>query len=316
VPTLRHLLSATLATSLLLTSGTAEARFGKRSNSDSSSSSEKKTEKKEEKRESRHEATPVGWSSSSSNSSSSRRHEATPVSSSRDDDDDDSGSGSGSSSSGSGGYGSSYSGSSGSVTVVTVDDHTPMYPYAYSPRVEQQAEPERRNPVMVRLGMEGQAMGGGSAIVLNLGLEGKRWGVNGAMTSLTLPADDGTEKKDGIQLISTHLTYALYSSDRGRLRLEGGLAVATAPDVTFVGPSVAASFERCLFGGLDLEGRAQLVPVPYTQVEAQAGLGLHLGVLTLRGGWRWMVLNDRGAVDGETHEDIFTGPYAGLGLHF
>jgi len=307
VPTLRHLLSATLATSLLLTSATAEARFGKRSTSDSSSSDDKEEKKeKKERRESRHEATPVG----SSDSGSSRRHEATPVDS-RDDDDSESGSGS----SYSGGSGSSYSGSTRRVTVVAVShDHTPVYPYAYTPRVEQQAEP--RSPIMVRMGLEGQAMGGGSAFVLNLGLEGKRWGVGGAMTGLTLPTDDGTEGEDTLQLYSAHLTYAVYSSDHGRLRLEGGVAMAKAPDVTFIGPSIAASFERCLVGALDLEGRAQLVPVPYTQLDAQAGMALHMGVLTVRGGWRWLLLNDRGVVDGETHEDVFAGPYAGIGLAF
>lgn len=308
MPTLRHLLSATLATSLLLTSATAEARFGKRSTSDSS---DDKKEEKKERKESRHEATPVGWSSSSS-SGSSRRHEATPVDSS---DDDDSESGSGSSYSG--GSGSSYSGSTRSVTVVSVShDHTPMYPYAYNPRVEQQAEPERRSPIMVRLGLEGQALGGGSVLALNLGLEGKRWGVGGAASSFTLPTDDGTEGEDKLNLYAAHLTYAVYASDHGRLRLEGGVAMAKAPDVTFIGPSIAASFERCLVGALDVEGRAQLVPVPYTQLDAQAGMALHMGVLTVRGGWRWLLLNDRGVVDGETHEDVFTGPYAGIGLAF
>ena len=302
MPTFRHLLSATLATSLLLTSATAEARFGKRSTSDSSSSDDK--EEKKERKESRHEATPVGSSRSDSDSGGSRRHEATPVDSSGE---------SGSGSSYSGGSGSSYSGSTRRVTVVSVShDHTPVY--AYTPRVERQAEP--RSPVMVRMGLEGQAMGGGSAFVLNLGLEGKRWGVGGAMTGLTLPTDDGTEGEDKLQLYSAHLTYAVYSSDHGRLRLEGGVAMAKAPDVTFIGPSIAASFERCLVGNLDLEGRAQLVPVPYTQLDAQAGMALHMGVLTVRGGWRWLLLNDRGVLDGETHEDVFAGPYAGIGLTF
>ncbi|HEX8819469.1 MAG TPA: hypothetical protein VF794_06055 [Archangium sp.] len=279
MPTPRPLLCAALTFSLLLTSGTAEARFGKRSNSDSSS------EEKEEKKE--------------------RRHEATPVDSSGDDDSD---SGSDSHS------GSSYSG--GSHGVVVVSDDTPTYPYAYRPSVEQRAEPRERGPLMVRLGLEGQSMGGGSALAVNLGLEGKRWGVGGARTALTLPTDDGTEGSDQIQLYTGHLTYALYSSDQGRLRAEAGFAVAYAPDVTFVGPSLGMSFERCLFGGLDLEGRAQVVPVPYAQLDAQAGLGLHLGLLTLRGGWRWLLLNDRGLVDGETHEDVFAGPYAGIGLAF
>jgi hypothetical protein len=98
--------------------------------------------------------------------------------------------------------------------------------------------------------------------------------------------------------------------------VEGGAAIARAPDVTFVGPSIALSFERCLFGALDVEGRGQLVPVPHLQVDAQMGLALHLGVLSLRGGWRWLVLDDRGHVDGEQHREDFAGPYAGIGLSF
>jgi hypothetical protein len=204
------------------------------------------------------------------------------------------------------------------VTIISVsDDHVPLYPYSHTPELDVRAEPEPvRSPVLVRMGLTGQAMGGGGALGLNLGLEGKRWGVDGALTALTLPTDDGTEGEDKLGLYSAHLTYALISSDQGRLRAEAGMAVATAPDVTFMGPSVALSFERCLFGGLDVEGRGQLVAVPYTQLDAQAGLGLHLGILTLRGGWRWLLLNDHGLVDDEVHQDVFAGPYAGLGLNF
>ena len=67
---------------------------------------------------------------------------------------------------------------------------------------------------------------------------------------------------------------------------------------------------------LDVEGRGQFVPVPYIQVDAQAGLALRLGILTLRSGWRWLMLDDRGRVDGVVHRDYFSGPYAGLGLNF
>jgi hypothetical protein len=291
---------ASLATGLVLTSGTAEARFGKRSDSSSSSSSEKKEEKREERK---HEASPVNSSGSSSSSSSSRRHEATPVGSS------------GSNTQGTSSYATStYSGSS-SVTVVSVsDDHPPVYPYSHTPQVVRQ--PAHRSPVLVRMGLTGQALGGGGALGLNLGLEGKRWGVDGSLTALKLPTDDGTEGEDQLGLYSTHLTYALLSSDEGRLRAEAGVAIATAPDVTFVGPSIALSFERCLFGGLDVEGRGQLVALPYTQLDAQAGLALHMGILTVRGGLRWLLLNDHGLVDSKEHEDVFTGPYAGLGLNF
>jgi hypothetical protein len=318
------MLCTSLATSLLFTAGTAEARFGKRSDSSSSSSGKV------------HDATPVGSSNS--------------------------GSGGGSSSGGSSsGGGSSYSGSNSvSDTVNTVGaildvihfvadtaaavqshqtttyyettayeapsapvelepGHQPMYPYGREPVVQQQRqEPEvrNRNPLMFRLGLEGQSLGAGSSLGFNVGIEGQRWGVAAAATGLRLPTDDGTAGVDKIDLFSAHLTFALYTSDHARLRLEGGMASAKAPDVTFAGPSFALSFERCLFEALDLEGRAQIVPVPYTQVDTQAGLALHLNAITLRAGWRFQMLDDRGHVDGVVHRDYFSGPYGGIGLHF
>ncbi|WNG40895.1 hypothetical protein F0U61_49780 [Archangium violaceum] len=327
MPNLRQLLCAALATGLLLDPGVAEARFGKRSSS----------------------------SSKSSSSSSGKVHNASPVGSS-DDDDDDSSSGSGGYSGSSSSSSSSSSSASVSRTVDTVstildvllfvadtadrvrtyetttyestpvtlidDGHTPMYPYSYRPpEVEQQQQQPApqggsRNPVLFRLGFEGQSLGDmeGSALALNVGLEGKVVGVNGSALSLTLPTDDGTEGEDEIDLYAAHLTLAMYSSPRGRLRGELGVAAAKAPDITFVGPSLGLSFEHCLGGALDVEARAQLVPVPYLQLDSQAGLALHLGVVALRGGWRYLLLDDRGHVDGQAHRDTFSGPYVGLGL--
>lgn len=278
MPTLRQMLCAALASGLLFTPGTSEARFGKRS-------------------------------SSSNSSSSSKVHDATPVdsSSSDDDDDDDSSSDSGSSDSG------------GSIiTLISLFSHSDSTPTssAYNSSSYRPEPAAPRSPVLVRMGVEGHALREGSAAAFTLGIEGRRWGVAGVASSMRLAADDGTDTEDGIQLYSAHLTYALLSSDQGRLRVEGGAAIARAPDVTFVGPSIALSFERCLFGALDVEGRGQLVPVPHLQMDAQVGLALHLGVLNVRGGMRWLVLDDRGHVDGEQHRDVFTGPYAGIGLSF
>jgi hypothetical protein len=265
---------AALASGLLLTSGTAEARFGKRS---------------------------------SKSSSKSKVHDAAPVDSSSDDSGD-------SSDSNSPDTGASL------ITLISLFSRPAPMP-AYTSYYQQEPVAEQRDsmsPVLVRMGLEGQALSRerGTVVALNLGIEGRRWGVAGATSALTLPADDGTDAKDRIQLHSAHLTYALFSSERGRLRVEAGGAIARAPDVTFVGPSVAMSFERCLFGALDVEGRGQFVPAPHLQLDAQVGLGLHLGALTLRGGWRWLRLDDRGHMDGERHRDSFTGPYAGLGLNF
>ena len=308
MPTLRQLLCTSLATGVLFTAGTAEARFGKRS--------------------------------SSSKSSSGKVHGASPVGSS----DDDSGSG-GSSSGGSGSsidavntvgtlldilffvadtaararsYETVYY-ETPSAPVEQQPGPAPVYPYEQEPVVQQQRqEPEGhgRNSLMFRLNVDGQALGEGSSVGLNTGIAGRRWGVDAAVTTLRLPTDDGTGGQDKIDLFSAHLTFALYSSDHARLRVEGGVASARAPDVTFVGPSFALSFERCLFGALDLEGRGQLVPIPYAQVDTQLGLALRLNALTLRTGWRWQMLADRGQVDGVVHRDYFSGPYAGIGLYF
>lgn len=325
MPTLRQLLCASLASSLVLSAGTAEARFGKRSSS-----------------------------------SSSKTHDASPVGSS--DDDDSGGSSSGSSSGSSNAVNAvgtildmlffvahvadaaerasshepttHYETSSDTSYVDTSYDdtsyeapsepvamepgQTPMYAYGQEPvAVRQHQEPEgNRNPLMFRLGLEGQSLGAGSSVGLNVGLEGQRWGVAAAATSLRLPTDDGTAGEDKIDLFSAHLTFALYTSDRARLRVEGGMAAAKAPDITLAGPSFALSFERCLFGALDMEARGQIVPVPHIQVDAQAGLALRLNALTLRTGWRVQLLDDRGLVDGVVHRDYFSGPYAGIGLYF
>lgn len=314
MPTLRQLLCTSLATSLFLTSGTAEARFGKRSGASSSSSG--KT----------HGASPVGSSDSDSGSSSG-------------------GSSSGGSSSSSdtvntvgtildilffvadtAARAQSYqtatyetaSYESTSAPAQVEPGNPPMYPYGREPVVQQQVEPERRgrNSLMFRLGVEGQTLGEGSSVAFNAGIEGQHWGVAAGVTGLRLPTDDGTPGEDKIDLGSAHLTLALFTDDQTRLRLEGGVAWAKAPDVTFGGPSFALSFERCLFGALDLEARGQVVPVPYTQVDTQAGLALHLNAVTLRTGWRFQMLDDRGQVDGVVHRDYFSGPYAGIGLNF
>jgi hypothetical protein len=297
------LLCASLATGLLLHSGTAQARFGKKSSDSSSSSGDSKV----------HDATPVGSSDSGGNGGSS---------------------------------GSSGSSASDAVETVgailniisfvadtaerarahevtyqttTHDEGTPpVYPYSNRPPAaeqQQQVEEGNRDKVLLRFGVEGQALGEGSELGANLGVEGEWFGVSGAVSAFTLAANDGTAGVDRIGLYSGHLTFAMYSSEHGRLRGEVGMAIARAPDATFVGPSVGVSFEHCLLGALDVESRGQLVLVPYHQVDGQAGLAVHLGVLTLRGGWRVLMLDDAGRVDGQLHRDYFSGPYAGLGLN-
>ncbi|MGZ3459217.1 MAG: hypothetical protein ACXU86_12030 [Archangium sp.] len=189
--------------------------------------------------------------------------------------------------------------------------------YGYRPHPVATQEPdEPSHPVMVRMGVEGYAVRAGGGLGFNLGIEERRWGVSTRLTGLSLDPDDGSEGRDHIQLAEAHVTFSPLAGEHGRLRLEGGVAAARAPDVTFVGPSLAMSFERCLFGPFDVEGRVQWVPVPHLQLDGQAGLAVHLGVLTLRGGWRALLLDDRGLVDGEVHREAMGGPFGGVGLNF
>ncbi|MFP2900697.1 hypothetical protein [Corallococcus sp. 4LFB] len=138
------------------------------------------------------------------------------------------------------------------------------------------------------------------------------------MSGIALSADDGSEDTDRLTLLDAHLTISPWSTERGRFRLEAGIASAHAPDAIFVGPSFAASLEACIGPSpFDLEARIQAVPFPHRQVDMQAGLAVHLGALNLRGGWRTLYLSDAGQLDdGVVHADLFSGPYLGLGLSF
>lgn len=191
------------------------------------------------------------------------------------------------------------------------------------PQVQQDPPPyvarsrPRQEPTSsVRLGVDGAAMNTVGGLSAFLGVEGVRAGMDARAIGLLLPTDDGTQGTDNITLMNLHLTYALIATERTRLRIEGGISTAHAPDLTALGPSIALSLEAGLVGNLDLELRAQGTPYPYRQLDTQAGLALHLNALVLRGGWRGLYLNDMGWVDDVVHEDAFGGPFVGLGFAF
>jgi hypothetical protein len=198
---------------------------------------------------------------------------------------------------------------SGAAVIVAYRQHRD-YP-AHQERPEEEGSTH-----LVRLGLEGQSAKQGSGLGLHFGLEEERWGIATRLGGLSLKAEDGSGGRDRLYLADAHVTYAVAVSQRGRLRIETGLAAVRAPDATFLGPSLAMSFERCLLGALDLEGRIQWVPLPHLQVDGQIGLALHLGALALRGGWRGLYLDDRGLVDRVVHTEGVGGPFAGVGLSF
>lgn len=199
-------------------------------------------------------------------------------------------------------------------------------PYYYSPYATPNEYPysdasvSRAGPspdIKATLGAEGQGFTGGGSVGINGGLEGKRFGVNAQFTSIFLNADPGTIGSDSIKLFNIYATYALIAHERGRLRVEGGLTSAFAPDLTVAGPGVGFSGIVKLLGPLGAEGAVHVTPFPYHQLDWNVGLALGLGPLGLRGGWRRIWLDDNGLVDaGVSHQDVFNGPYLGLALVF
>jgi hypothetical protein len=253
-----------------------------------------------------------GWraqehGSSAVNGGKSRVHDATPVGRNPDDTPDSGGNDGGN-------PGPRPILTPGLAWISVSGAYVPYY-RQYRPRPVTQ-EQEENHPVMVRLGMDANALKEGGAVAFNLGIEERRWGVATHFTALTLNTDDGSAGKDAIHLADLAVTFSPLASERGRLRWEAGVAMARAPGITFIGPSLALSFERCLFGPFDVEGRLQWVPLPHLQLDGQAALAMHVGTLTLRAGWRGLLLDDRGHLDGVVHRDKLGGPFVGIGLHF
>ncbi|MFN7132488.1 MAG: hypothetical protein ACK4N5_10420, partial [Myxococcales bacterium] len=141
-----------------------------------------------------------------------------------------------------------------------------------------------------------------------------RFGFNSQFTSIFARAEGGAPGLDHIGLLDAHLTYAILRGEHGRLRLEGGLSSAFAPDIIFVGPDVGTSAAMGIAGPVGAEASLHLTPYPYVQVDGYAGLTLTLGPAGLRAGWRHVYLNDRGLVDGVVNADTFSGPFLGLSL--
>ncbi|MCP3162448.1 hypothetical protein [Myxococcus qinghaiensis] len=188
-----------------------------------------------------------------------------------------------------------------------------------APEVTPEVSTERRHavPVSFRMGMQNLLLrDDAKGADMFVGLEFRRFGVEGHVLRLSLPADDGTDGRDRLTLSEVHLTHAFLVREQLRLRAEAGVSTAYAPDVTLVGPSVGVSFEACILGPLDFEARTQVTPWPYLQFDGTVGLALHLGSLMVRGGWRGLYLDDLGTVDGVAHQDRLHGPYLGGGFTF
>ncbi|WP_375769514.1 hypothetical protein NR798_01120 [Archangium gephyra] len=329
LPSPQQTLCAALAAGCVLTATVAEARFGKSggssSSSGSSSSGGSRASGSSASSSSGSSSSGSGYSSSGaggrnwhahgSSGGKSRVHDATPVGQ----DPDDSPPGNGGNGHPGGDKGPRPRGRpllTPGIGWISVSGASAPYYRRYRPRAVTQEPDEPSHPVMVRMGVEANVLPEGGAVGFNLGIEERRWGVSARINSLSLNTEDGSEGKDHITLADASVTFSPLASEHGRLRWEAGVAMARAPDITFIGPSLAMSFERCLFGPLDVEGRVQWVPLPHLQLDGQAGLAMHMGALTVRAGWRGLLLDDRGHLDGVVHRERMGGPFAGVGLHF
>ncbi|MCP3140010.1 hypothetical protein [Pyxidicoccus xibeiensis] len=286
MPSVKSLLCAALAAGVLLGSASAEARFGKRSSS-SGGNKDGGSRPSRDERPRTHRATPVQQEPKDDDDDAPRRRRRVVVA------------------------------RRPLVDLVVAGAILAPRPRPVVALTRVRKERHEAVPLLVRLGVQGDLLGDGGAMGLSMAMEGRRMGLDTRYTGLVLPADDGSDELDRISLLSAHVTAALWAGDRGRVRVEAGVASAHAPHVLFVGPSFGASVEACIGRSpVDVEARLQATPFPHRQVDAQAGLALHLGAFNMRGGWRGLYLNDAGHVDDVEHAEGFAGPYAGLGLTF
>ncbi len=193
-----------------------------------------------------------------------------------------------------------------------------FYPYALAPLpdeapqgVAQDSQVVERELVLTA-GADVQVFPSGATGGLNLLVEGQRWGFG--IDYQGIAAGDGTGYVDTIGLFGSDVSYAVLASPHGRVRLDGGIGFASAPDVTFIGPRFGVSGGVALIGSLNLEGAIRVVPFPHASVESWAGFALGFGPLGVRAGYKRIFLDDRGLVDGYRNQDVFSGPYVGLAL--
>ncbi|MFT3838044.1 MAG: hypothetical protein QM723_13745 [Myxococcaceae bacterium] len=171
-------------------------------------------------------------------------------------------------------------------------------------------------PLRVVAGAEAQGYLSGFTLGVNAAVEGVRWGFNVNAQNMAIRKDDGTPGFDNLQQVNAHLTFAPLVGQYGRIRLEGGIDSVFAPDLIVLGPTVGVSGVWWVGGPIALEGSIMYTPWPFTQVDAKAGLGVGLGAVGLRAGWRFQMLNDQGRVDGVSHTDVYNGPYVGASVVF
>ncbi len=123
-----------------------------------------------------------------------------------------------------------------------------------------------------------------NAASLSTFAENKRWGVN--LGYLSRFDDLKSGSWHGPRLLDAHLTFSPLSGQRGRVRLEGGVAGAMVPEYTLVGPSVGFSAElRVLWiFGVGLSGH--ITPFPFYRQELKQTVFAGIGPVRVEAGYR------------------------------
>ncbi len=179
------------------------------------------------------------------------------------------------------------------------------------PSVREGSEP----PAQANLTADGGLVGQGTVVGVGLQIDGERFGGGARLHVLSLATDDGSPGHDTIGLLSLKPSMLLVSNKSLSVRVSGGLDMAFAPDALFIGPGIGTSALLRVVGPVKLEASANWTPFPFTQVNGDAGLGVDVGPVRLRGGYRAIYLSDQGRVEaGRINREFFAGPYAGMSL--
>lgn len=201
----------------------------------------------------------------------------------------------------------------------------PNYGYGFAPvaaypvLIDPEQEESEETSVRATAGLEflyftnqlrGYALGLGAMV------EFDRIGASVSGQHLSVATDDGSVGDDTLQQLSVRVSYALLVGSRGRLRAEAGADTIFAADVVVAGPTIGFSGTLWVAGPVAFEGSLSGSVYPFVQVDARLGVVVGMGSLGLRLGFRTQFLDDLGVVDGVSHQDLFMGPYAGLGFTF
>ncbi|GMT99998.1 hypothetical protein KH5H1_41180 [Corallococcus caeni] len=179
------------------------------------------------------------------------------------------------------------------------------------------ATPERNSlrhavPFSFRAGVLASPVEGGMGVDFDVGWDLRQFGVDLRLSRL-MGTGAGASSRDARTLGEMHVTYSPLVREDLRMRAEAGVSTVDLPGRVYVGPSLGMSVEACVLGPLDVEARFQVTPFPYRQMDVRAGLALHLGSLMLRGGARSLYLDSEVRPVGQ---DRSFAPEFGMGFTF